>query len=1023
MYKIKGRITRLIKELESLLYVAELPIKTLQVRQGKILFPCDVSAVTDNFCDYRAGSVWSMDGFDNYALFKFQLDIPELKGNTDYYLRIATNKGGGHNMVRPQMLLMIDGDIVQGLDTNHELVNISKYAGQKNLWFYVYAYSGRPKKTPYGAWVDLDTSDGVRLFTDLLSRNKTLSDFYYNISVPFVYAQHFDENSHECVKILSCINEALSLVDFRNPHTDSFNESIGKANDFVLQCLYSQDYAGFGKATLVGHTHIDLAWLWRYEHTMDKVLRSFATEIKLMEEYPRHRFMSSQAQLYEYVKQQTPEMYEKIRELVKTGRWEIEGAMWCEPDMNLVSGESIIRQILYGKDFFRKEFGVDCKTLWLPDVFGYTAALPQILSKSGVLYFMTSKLVSNEVNRFPYDTFIWKGIDGSEILAHCTNYLSGYNPNIEGGEILEGVRQYAQKDLNDDILIPFGFADGGGGVTAEQLEFIARTEKGIPGVPAAQIGTVGEYFNRLSPKVAGKKHLPYWSGEIYYENHRGTYTSMARMKKKNRQAEFLYSNAQWLWVLSNCFVQSDFPKAEFDCGMKKVLLNQFHDVLPGSAIREVYEDADALYAEAFRAGEQICSSAVHTIVQDQSTKAFTVFNPYSEKVSGYVKVDGSYYYAEDIPAKGYKVCHLNNTMPHIPVIFANNIVESEYYRIQISDAGEIAELYDKKAGRTCFLKGRTANRLRIFEDKSAASSAIDNEDNWNLENYYTEREFDMPAPERIFLYAADEESVTIRTERKYMNSFIMQDMIVYARSPRIDFKTEIDWKEHSQVLKVEFPVDVNAIRATYETQFGYLERPTVFNTTWDASKFEVCGHKWADVSDSGYGMALLNDCTYGYSAKGSTLSLTLLRCGNSPNPDADKERHNFVYSILPHSGGIRQAEVVKEAYLLNNPLFAIKGTVGETGIPEAFSLFACNGAVLDTVKPAENGDGLVLRFYEPYNCSQTVAVRSGKKIQRVMPVDLMENPVDDPQITQNEQGLSFVIKPFEIVTLKAWLEE
>ena len=1023
MYKVKGRIHRLLIELESLLNITTLPIKGLKVRQGKLIFPCDVSTITDGFCDYSEGDVWSTDGFDNYALFKFQVDIPQCKDDTDCYLRIATNKGGGHNMIRPQMLLMADDDIVQGLDVNHEYVKLNDYVGKKDICFYVYAYSGRPKKTPYGAWVDLDTSEGVRLYADVVTRNKILSDFYYNIKVPFVYSQHLEEASYENVKICRCINEALSFVDFRYPKTDAFYQTVKKANEYILANLYNCEHFGAGNATLVGHTHIDLAWLWRYEHTMDKVLRSFATEVKLINEYPDHRFMSSQAQLYEYVKLQAPALYEKIRELVKAGKWEVEGSMWCEPDMNLVSGESIIQQILYGKNFFKQEFGVNCKILWLPDVFGYSAALPQILSKSGIQYFMTSKLSSNEKNRLPCDTFTWKGIDGSEVLAHSTSYLTGYNTNIEGGEIIEGVRLYAQKEQNDDVLVPFGFADGGGGVTAEQIEFVQRTGKGIPGVPKACIDTVGNYFERLSKKLSGKKHLPCWSGEIYYENHRGTYTSMARIKKQNRKAEFLYSNAQWLWALSNSFASNAFPKTEFDCGMKKILLNQFHDVLPGSSIKEVYEDADMLYQEAFRIGESICNQAISNILQHDNSHKYTVFNPYCEPVSGYVKINDAYCYVEDVPAKGYKTYHSVNTKPSAQVTFSDDVVESEYYRIQLSERGEILSLYDKKADRMCFIEGRTANRLRIFEDKCAAAiSPTENEDNWNLENYYTEKEFEMPAPERVFLYRADDESVTIRTERKYMDSAIVQDMIVYARSPRIDFKTEIDWKEHSQVLKAEFPVDVNAVRATYEVQFGYVERPTVFNTPWDEVKFEVCGHKWADVSDSGYGMALLNDCKYGYSATDSTLCLTLLRCGNSPNPDADKEHHSFVYSILPHTGAFKEAGVVKEAYLLNNPLFVVEGTAANSCIPETFSLFESHGAVLDTIKPAENGDGLVLRFYEPYNSSQVVTLKCGKKIRNVLPVDIMENPIEGFLVSQSEDILTFRIKPFEIVTLKVWME-
>lgn len=1023
MFKLEARIERLMNELATLLNKTSTPITEVSVRPGKLCFPCDMTAVTDGFHAYSVGDVWSEAPFDDYALFQFRVDIPALDGDTDCYLRIATNKGGGHNMIRPQMLLMTDNEAVQGLDTNHELVRVNEYAGQKAVLFYVYAYSDYPKQTPYGGWVELDTSDGVRLYLDLQTRDKTLTDFYYNIKVPFSHLSSLNKDSYEYAQILNSINEALCMVDFRFPHTEAFYESVKKANAYIVNTLYGEGRRSAGKATLIGHTHIDLAWLWQYEHTMDKVLRSFATEVKLMEEYDQHRFMSSQAQLYAYVKNQMPELYERIRQLVKEGKWEVEGSMWCEPDMNLVSGESIVRQILYGKKFFRDEFGVDTKILWLPDVFGYTAALPQILRKAGVRYFMTSKLGTNDKNRFPYDTFTWKGIDGSGVLAHCTTYLPGaYCPNIEAGAILTGVRDYLQKDINDDILVPFGFADGGGGVTADQIENIARMEKGIPGFPAVRIGTARDYFERLTEKVAGNKRLPCWTGEIYLENHRGTYTSMARIKKKNRKGEFLYSNAQWLWALADSFEKKVFPKADFDSGMKKILLNQFHDVLPGSSIREVYEDADRLYEEASRTGEKLCADAVKAVLPARDENRITVFNPFSETVSGYVAVDGGYYYAEDVPAKGYKIFHATKSRPNVPVTVSENVIESQYYTIRLSEHGELIGLYDKTAKRECFAEGAIANRLRIFEDKSHPTSPTANEDNWNIEIYYTEREFPMPQPEKAYILQADDETVTVRTERKYMHSVIVQDMVVYARSPRIDFKTEIDWKEHCYVLKAEFPVDVNAIRATYEVQFGYVERPTVSNTSWDEARFEVCGHKWADISDSGYGMALLNDCKYGHSANGSTLSLTLLRCGCSPNPDADKEHHSFVYSILPHKGDIRQAEVVKEAYMLNNPLFAAAGMVTREDMPEAFSLFECSGAVLDTIKPAENGDGYVLRFYEPYNSTQTVTLTCGKKIACVQVVDLMEDPTDDMPVERIEQGISFNIKPFEIVTLKVWLD-
>ncbi len=1023
MYGLEDRIKRLTTEICEKLNEKYEKVENVKILKGRLTFPCDLTTL-DGFKTYTDNAVWSGATFDDYALFKFTVKVPEIAEGYEWGLDIKTNKNTGHNMVKPQMLLFAENKCLCGLDTNHESIPIHGYASGEKICFYVYAFSGLPGRTPYGDFVDMDISEGVRFYVHSYVRNKALKDLYYNVKVPITHLEYFEKNSYEYTKIVEELNEALRFIDFRNLYSQTFYDGVTKANEYLEKNLYGEH--GTGKATLVGHTHIDLAWLWRYEHTVDKAVRSFATEVKLLEEYDEHRFMSSQAQLYEYVKEQNPTLYQTIKDLAAEGKWEADGAMWVEPDMNLVSGESIILQILYGKRFFNEEFGKDCKILWLPDVFGYTAALPQILKKSGIDYFMTCKLPSNEINRFPYDTFSWRGIDGTDVLAHCTTYISGYNPNVEGGEMITGWRKYEQKNINDDILIPFGFADGGGGVSYGQLETVLRAKKGIPGMPEIKIGTVGDYFNRLNEKVSQSRKLPVWSGEIYYEKHRGTYTSMARIKKQNRKCEFLYSNANWLSALADCIGGFAFPKAQYEAGVKKMLLNQFHDVLPGTSIKEVYEDTDVLYREAFDIGNGICRDALSVLNFDNDKEKITVFNPFSKKVSGYVELNGRYIYVNDVPAKGYAVYSVNASAPDVPVAVSGNTVENKYYIIQFNKNGEIESLYDKREYRECFIKGKAANTLRIFEDKSNISivgNGVYNEDNWNLESYYREREFELNAPYEVSVLENNGEYVIVRTKRKYMQSEILQDMIVYARSPRIDFKTEIDWKENSQVLKAEFPVDVNATRATYEIQFGYLERSTTCNTTWDEAKFEVCGHKWADISDGGYGMSLMNDCKYGYSADGSTLSLTLLRCGNSPNPDADKERHSFVYSILPHRGDIRQADVVKEAYILNNPLFAMEGKPKKPGTPKEFSLFACDGAVLDTIKPAEDNDGWVLRFYEPYNASGMVNLQCGKTIKKVMPVDIMENQIHNFEVEAFDNGFKFNIKPFEIVTLKVWLGE
>ena len=1010
-YRLKERAIRLLGDIEQLLYVTKDCNVKIEKKDGKIEFPCDFSKIEGPFESFSNGDYYANDYFDKYVLFKLEVDFPSVQDGEDLFLNICTNQSG-HNMLKPQMLLFKDGAAVQGLDTNHRYVKLNELQGKKQS-FYLYAFSGIQADHGY-KWCALDTEKGVKLFVSVVSKNRLLYKYYINVKTALSQTDFMDENSADCVKILYALNESLALLDLRYPHSDDFYKSLEKANEHVEKELYSTIYENTGEATLIGHTHLDVAWLWQYSHTRDKVLRSFATEIKLLQEYDEHRFMSSQAQLYDFVKAQQPELYNKIKDYVDLGRWEIEGAMWVEPDMNLASGESIVRQILYGKRFFKDEFGKDCKVLWLPDVFGYSAALPQILKKSGVDYFMTAKLHNNDRNRFPYDTFYWKGIDGSQVLSHLVTYLdSVYCPDIERGEILKGYRNYAQKDINDDILVPFGYADGGGGPNAEQIETVIRLKNGLPGVPKTKYGKVGEYFERLQEKVQNSERTPCWNGELYFENHRGTLTSIGRIKKQNRRAENLYQNTEWLWTLADRFEKAQFPKAEFDEMMKKVLINQFHDVLPGSSIKPVYDDSDKLYNEIDETADGIIDNAMGRILYREKD-AVTVFNPYSESVSGYVKFEDNRYFVENVSAKGAVTFAKLHNKTETPVTVNGNVIENKYYVITLGKDGFIESLFDKINNRECFIKNKSGNRLRVFEDRCAYAP----ESNWNLDNYYKMHEYEMPDPDSIEVLENNGEYAVIRISRFYQNSRITQDMVVYASSPRIDFETEIDWKEVLQVLKAEFPVDVNTNKAKYEIQFGFVERPTTKNTSWDNAAFEVCGHKWADVSDGGYGMALINDCKYGHSAEDSTISLTLLRSGDSPHLTADRELHNFTYSIIPHNSDYTVTEITKQASILNNPLFAVKGAL-KTG--ESYSLFNVFGAVLDTVKPAENGNGYILRLYEPTNSTTAVKITSDAKILSADFTDLLENNLDE-KAEINSNAINFRIKPFEIVTLRVNLE-
>ena len=1017
MYMLNNRVEKLIGEIRGLLVVKSQKIEKIEIRRGIISFPCDITKITDGFESFEYGELWSEPKFNNYALFRFEATIPEEYNGKKVVLRVSTNQAGGVNALRPQMLAFINGKPVQGLDTNHERVLLSSNAKAGDKYsIHIYAFSGLTTTMPEPS-IALKEAEGVRFYADLQVRDDELCDYYYNLSVPFSYLKYLDESHYDYQTILTALNESLTKADLRNPHSEEFYKGIREANKFLKEGLYSKKYTDNGKVTLVGHTHIDVAWLWQYKHTRDKVARSFATAIKMLEEQDKHRFIASQAQLYTYAKEEQPELYKKIKELVKEGKWEAEGAMWVEPDMNLTSGEFIVRQILYGKKFFKEEFDVDCRVLWLPDVFGYSAALPQILKKSGVDYFMTAKLFNNELNRFPFDTFLWKGIDGSEVFSHLLNYC-GYNPPIENGYLLRSWNWYKNKDINDDVLLPFGFSDGGGGPTEEQIESIKRLENGLPGVPQTKIGKVRDYFEDLEKRVINNRKLPVWSGEMYFEFHRGTYTSMGRVKKQNRKGEILYLNAEWLWSLASLFGGEKFPKKEFDKGITNILVNQFHDVLPGSSIKEVYDDTDVLYEESFEIGEKICKEAIEVIAGKigADENSVLVFNPYGEKADGYVSVDGKPMYVENVPAKGYALYPKTTKEPIYPVAVKNNVIENQYYEIKLNDNGEIEYLYDKKAERQCFKKGACANVLRVFEDKPYFC------DNWNIDVFYTEREFEMPAPDRITVVEKGGERAIVEIARKYQKSDIVQRIIVYANSRRIDFETEIDWKEDSQVLRTYFPVDVNTTRATYEIQFGHVERPTTKNTTWEDAKFEVCAHKWADISDNGYGMALMNDCKYGYSAHNSTLSMTLLKCGHMPYPDADKEKHSFTYSILPHKGSFIEAEVVKEAYMLNNPMLAVEmHSKAGAQIPQSFSMLEVSGAVLEAVKPAEDGNGYILRIYEANNQAQKAIVKCGMPVADVQLCDLMERPTEmdaKAEYDETTNTIQVPVKPFEIVTLR-----
>lgn len=1041
MYFLAERIQRQCEELKKLIVTDRIPVEGIRMRHGEIPKNMPVPKVQDGFIPFENGGIWSGGGSEEYALFRFTVTIPLSMQDKPVSLAVRTNKTGW-NALNPQMLCYVDGREHQGLDTNHFDVLLDGSAqADRRYDIDLYAFSGI-----YLADEGLTRENDVRLYVHLAASDERIEGLYYDLSVPLQYVDRLPQDSVGRHRMVESLNDAVNLIDFRKPYSNDFFASVQAARDCLQQEFYGKLMGKEAAATMVGHTHIDVGWLWRYKHTRDKTVRSFSTVLRLMEQYPEYIFMSSQPQIYEYVKQDYPAVFEQIRQRVREGRWEPEGAMWVESDTNVPSGESLVRQILFGKRFFLREFGVDSKILWLPDVFGYSAALPQILKKAGVDYFMTAKLWNNEINRFPYDTFLWRGIDGTEILTHLLTYAPiAYNSVIQKADIAAAWDNYKQKSINDDILLSFGYGDGGGGPTREMLESLRRLQNGLPGCPAVKMGSSLDYFRRLDKKVSGSRRLPKWVGELYYELHRGTYTTMGRNKRLNRMSEILYTGAEWLSGMANLLTGLPYPSDALNRGWKDILLNQFHDVLPGSSIKEVYQDTDEMYGLLGDTGRQILNGSLASVAGAVALDkpSLVVFNPLSWTRDGLILFrhsgkdlvlacgDASHpcqkvadhddlWIAEAgaVPSMGYRAFHLmENTAAGTKTaaaIMTGNVLENRFFRLQLTADGCFDSIFDKIAGREVLPAGALGNELMAFEDKPRR------EDNWNLDIFYSEKRYPIDSPEFVKVVEEGPVRTVVRMRRQFVNSVIEQDIILYANIARVDFSTRVDWKERDIVLKAAFPVDVNTDRATYEVQYGHVQRNTHWNTSWDVAKFEVCGHKWADLGEHGYGVSLLNDCKYGYDIKDGCMRLTLLRSGATPNTDADREVHTFCYSLYPHSGGWQHAGTVRQAYDLNYPLLSKAMNVQTGKLPQALSLAEpdTDNAVIEVFKQAEDGDGFIVRLYEAFNQSCDVALRFYQALRSIEECDLMENPVKGVSVEYTDNTARFHLKALEIKTFR-----
>ncbi|KAJ2780731.1 Glycoside hydrolase, 38 vacuolar alpha mannosidase [Coemansia javaensis] len=880
-----------------------------------------------------------------------------------------------------------------------------------------------------------------------------------------------DQDSPRAWHALAAANDAI------NAFTAGDQKSIAAARAAVAGFFAAKGGDGNHQVYAIGNCHIDTAWLWPYDETKRKIARSWAAQLDLLDRYPEYRFAASQAQQFEWLQELYPRLFERIQAKAKTGQFIPIGGTWIEMDCNVPSGEALARQFLLGQRYFERHFGVRAKVFWLPDTFGYSSQIPQIMRLAGTEYFYTQKLSWNNINKFPHTTFRWIGLDGSTVLTHMSP-AETYTADVSIGDLIDSIKKHKDVVYSNESLYLYGHGDGGGGPCEDMLERL-RLVGDLDGLPRVKHAHPNEFYEHVDRTA---RDLVSWKGELYFELHRGTYTTQAATKKCNRQAEFALRDAELLSVIAQSAARGfAYPAAELERLWKLVCLNQFHDVLPGTSIEMVYKDTDKIYADVLGSVAGLKQSAVvalagHAAAQspDAATGVLLVNTtgwPRTEVVAvpAAGPAGGSWQtrasdgarlmVAAAVPGCGTAVVDATSTAAAIPGSSTsssdlsveeqtgvapvgafedkdgNVVLENIYVTAKISkSSGQLVSLWDRRAERELVPPGRAGNVFRLHDDAPLYWDA------WDIEIYSMEKFAEQPAAEVTVADAGPlVASACVQVPIGKGSSRLKQWVSLSATSPRLNFDCEVDWHENRKCLKVGFTWDIHSDYATYDTQFGVVQRPTHRNTTWEMAKFEVCGHKFADLSEYGYGVALLNDCKYGYATLGSTMSLSLLRASKAPDANCDMGRHTFRYAVYPHAGTFTESDVVREAYQFNVPLVQLPvDAAGAGAVAGAGPFFSVEGApsvVLDTVKAAE-GDSrcVVVRLYETYGGHARATLVTRLPAASAHLANILEERTADAKVVAapaatataaaagDGHAIELAFKPFEVVTVKLELK-
>lgn len=1012
------------------IYPAVIPISDWKIKVGDIPNGFAPSLNDHNWTPITPPQArWG--AYDTTFWFRSKVTVPANFANESLVLLLDI----------PEGLLFVNGRPHHGLDSNHRVVPLTPRARPGQTYsLAIQAYSGRKKE-----------QNDFRQ-ADLAVVNPTARALYTGLSLLRDLEKFYGQGSAESKEIRELIRRTLIYLKYFKPEGEEYPNAIGRAYRFLTQTLEAEFRSDVpGTVHLLGQSHLDIAWLWTTRETRRKAARTFSTALRLIEEFPEFRFAQSQPLLLSFLKSDFPDLYKAVRQAIAEGRWEPVGAMWVEPDCQMPSGESLIRHILHGKKFYRDEFGVDVNTAWLPDSFGFPWSLPQILAKSGIRYFLTTKLTWNDTTAFPYNSFRWKGIDGSSVVAHVPPV--GLEGQVRPADVRKSWEQFHQQEQMTEVLQTYGYGDGGGGPTAKDVHTLSFMKQ-LPALPSTRIASLKEFCGKLEEAV---KELPEWNNELYLEKHRGVFTTHGRIKKAHRETERSLYTAELLAVLALLLAGRKYPETDLDKSWKRLLQNQFHDILSGTVIKDAADEALREFDRARAVADGVSRNSTSALSKSARGKAkthhFTVFNSLAWSRSAYIElsVKSKEKFFSVTDGRGNKLeyqllrrakglttllCHVPDLPPlaGIQVAVAPSddkpsssaqwktsmrMIETPFYRIRLDSQGNFTSILDRRSRKEILQKGQRGNALLSFHDAPHEWEA------WELVGGYDNRKADVlrfksariveQGPLRLTL------EVVRRTDR---GSTIVQKIRLFHRSPLMEFSTAVDWRDEHILVKAAFPVNVHAAAMRCEIPFGSIERTTKPRTPSEKARFEVPVHQWMDLSDQKFGVSLLNDGKYGCDAKESTLRLTLIRSPRYPHPIdpksstdsvvTDEGRQEFSYALYPHQGDWRKAETVRKAREFNHPVL-VWPNVEPRKIPSLVHGLP-PGVMADSIKRADDGQGIIVRLHEVHGQATRCTLQSGFGILQATECDLLEAPQAKLKVSKNGLLLKFV--PFEIKTLR-----